>query len=348
MNLLIEPPLRGQKKRPATAQDRKRKEARLFLKSVADRLKVNQQNVVKAQKATWQPSSPSQALQIFEDSARVIEAERLQHEYRTLQHELNHLKGVHSALELEVKKLTTRVDALPPLDIQLDDLIPLKEGLEEQRQRLARELESLKEEGTGDVSIPGATHSCPMCTENMGKVVPPVDQKLAELRLILNQLQTELSEHQTKLAGRKAAAQHYQQLLTGAPNVTREEQRLKVINDQIVSISAKLEARRGLTAVAESAAPSVQAVVTAMEQVREAEEKPEIRSHSVTVLKAKDAWASAPSAVRSKLKELHSRRTALQKELDEVVKDLMTPIEEDAYLYSEVRKTMLHKKVRER
>lgn len=342
---LIEPPHRAFQPRPQTAQERKRKEARLFLKSVADRLKTNQQERSKTQKATWQPAQlPAQNLHIFEDSARVIEEERLKKELSNLKQELRFLKQRRTALEAEVKDLTVQADALPRSQTSPEELVALRESLEEQRERLARELEALQSTEQGDISLPGPVAPCPMCTQNLGKIVPPIDQKLAELRLQLKQMQTQLEEKETRLAGRKAAAIHYQQLLTGAPNVTREEQKLKTIQDRIAEVTARLQARRNLTSIAQSS-NSPQAVAAALNDVREIEQQPETRSHSVTILQAKDAWASAPSAVRTKLKELHSRRTALQQELEAVEKDLRTPIEEDAYLHAAVRKAMLSKKV---
>jgi len=342
---LIEPPHRAFQPRPQTAQERKRKEARLFLKSVADRLKTNQHERSKAQKATWQPAQlPAQTLHIYEDSTRVIEKERILRELSTLKQELRFLKQTRIALESEVKELNTQASALPQSQTSPEELVTLRESLEEQRERLARELEALKSAEQGDMSLPGPVAPCPMCSQNLGKIVPPVDQKLAELRLQLKQMQTQLEEQETRLAGRKAAATHYQQLLTGSPNVTREEQKLKTIQARITEVASKLQARRDLATIAQSS-NSPQAVSDALDHVREMEQQPETRSHSVTILQAKDAWASAPSAVRTKLKEMHGRRAALLQELEDVTKDLRTPIEEDAYLHAAVRKAMLSKKV---
>ena len=342
---LIEPPHRSFKPRPLTVQERKRKEARLFLKSVADRLKTNQLERVKAQKATWQPSQqPAQTLHIFEDSARVIEQERLQRDLSNLKQELRFLKERRTTLAAETQQLTAQASVLPKSQSHPEELVLLRESLEGQKQRLAQELEALKSEKQGELSLPGPVASCPMCSQNLGKTVPHVDQKLAELRLQLKLMQEQLFDQEKRLAGRKAAATHYQQLLTGAPNVTREEQKLKAIMDQIAVVTAKLQARRDLTAVAQSSS-SKKAIATAIDQVREVEQQPETRSHTVTILQVKDAWACAPSAVRTKLKELHNHRAALQQELEEVEKDLRTPIEEDAFLHAEVRKAMLIKKV---
>ena len=347
---VIEPPIREAGKKTGKTGDRKRIEAKMFLRGVAERQKATIADRIRAQKAVWEPPTrKSPVLHIFDDSVRVLEQEKLWKELNSLLAELSSLRTAKFTLETTVKQAQIKLSSVHHSgDFTVDEIATLRDSLNQQRDRLTRELSTLvTKEGKRDTSIGGVVlNKCIFCLENADRYVPDVNQKVAELRLKLKTVLDDLERDKNRLETREKAGKRLLGVVGNAPNVERQEKRLRMVQGMVAGLEGRLKARKELINTAQNTEEPPEAVAEALEKVREADDlPPHPRSRSVTLFSSKDAWAAAPSSIRLKLTELHKEKQSLLSELSSIETDLCTPIEQDAYQYSEVRRTMVEKKV---